>query len=181
MKVTRQDEASLWPVQVEKLKQLSETVWPTVPEKCLKSRPLRAQLGLDKVPRTHFIVWEEDEPVAALVIYPHPITTARGELTVMALAGVRAHPAQRGRGLGRLIVEAAFGEVDAGRYPVSLFQTGIPAFYEKLGCRRVTNRFVNSLHPEEPDENPWWDENVMIYPASYAWPDGTIDLKGPGY
>ena len=55
------------------------------------------------------------------------------------------------------------------------------ALAEKLGARCVSNRFVNSTNTEAPEANPWWDEHVMIFPDTYDWPDGTIDLPGPGY
>jgi hypothetical protein len=61
--------------------------------------------------------------------------------------------------------------------PLSLFQTGVPEFYEAMGARLVTNRFVNG----ESQENPFWDTCEMIYPATAGWPDGPIDLNGPGY
>ena len=69
------------------------------------------------------------------------------ELPVMALAGVCSHPSRRGEGLGKGVVERCFTRVDRGDFGVSLFQTGLPAFYEKLGCRLVDNAFVSSDRP----------------------------------
>jgi hypothetical protein len=71
--------------------------------------------------------------------------------------------------------------VDGGEFPVALFQTAVPDFYTRLGSRSVSNRFVNSRNSEDPEANPWWDPNIMIYPADAAWPMGTIDLNGSGY
>lgn len=99
---------------------------------------------------------------------------------VLALASVCTDPDHRGKGLGVEIVKRAFDQV--GRdVPVSLFQTGVAKFYEKLGARVVQNRFVNKLNLENPDANPWKDQQVMIYPADADWPTAEIDLNGPGY
>jgi GNAT superfamily N-acetyltransferase len=99
----------------------------------------------------------------------------------MALSGVCVWPSYQGRGLGAEIVRRAFGRIDAGEFAVSLFQTTIPAFYEKLGATSVTNSFANSRHKEHGSTNPWRYDSVMIYPKSYPWPEGPIDLNGPGY
>ncbi|MEM9660155.1 MAG: hypothetical protein AAF961_17460, partial [Planctomycetota bacterium] len=98
------------------------------------------------------------------------------------LARVCSHPEHRGCGLGELVVRAAFGVVDDGEFPWSLFQTTYPvqAFYNKLGAQLVKNPIVNSLG-EDPQANPFWDEIIMRYPAKADWPKGVIDLLGPGY
>jgi hypothetical protein len=88
----------------------------------------------------------------------------------------------RGRGLGELVVRAAFALVDEGQFEFALFQTNrrTQPFYEKFGAAPVTNPVINSL-AAEPTANPFWDEVVMRYPADGNWPAGTIDLRGPGY
>jgi predicted N-acetyltransferase YhbS len=93
-------------------------------------------------------------------------------------------PEQRGRGLGAAVVRTAFAEVDEGREAVSLFQTNVPGFYATLGARSVGNVFVNPRHRSGEKGSvaqPWWNTHVMIYPAAYRWPDGEVDLGGPGY
>lgn len=110
------------------------------------------------------------------------IGTERGEMVVVGLLDVATAPAARGLGLGALVVRAAWSAVDDGRYPVCLFETGeARPFYEKLGARVVTNRFIDSTNAADPDSNPFTDEVEMIYPASADWPEGLIDLRGPGY
>lgn len=106
---------------------------------------------------------------------------SRERRTVLALAGVCSDPEWRGRGLGATVVKDALSRVDEGEYPLSLYQTGVPEFYEKLGAGIVENRFINSLNETDPEANPWWDDYLMIYPASSAWDDGLVDLLGPGY
>lgn len=112
-------------------------------------------------------------------------------LTILALREVCSHPEARGRGFGKAVVRSAFARVDEGAFPFSLFQTSRKnqGFYEKLGARRIEARIVNSRAPEDPDDrmggdpeaNPFWDEIAMVYPAATPWPEGTIDLLGPGY
>ena len=84
---------------------------------------------------------------------------------------------------GRGVVEAALGRLqdhDLERQGVThcLFETAIPAFYEKLGARQLAKHLViNSTG----DGIAFEDEFVMVFPASRPWPEGTIDLRGPGY
>ncbi len=53
-------------------------------------------------------------------------------------------------------------------------------FYERLGAKEATNRFVNSFG-EDSEANPWWSTLIFRYPREGDWPEGTIDLRGPAY
>lgn len=120
--------------------------------------------------------------LANAAVLTRTIGTARGDLKVLGLLDVATSPAARGQGLGALVVKAAWQAVDNGRYPLCLFETGeARLFYEKLGAKVVKNRFVDSTHPSQPGVNPFTDELEMVYPASADWPEGEIDLRGPGY
>jgi len=127
-----------------------------------------------------FLIREEGRIVSACNMFPRRIQTARGVLDVLALAGVKTHPDFRLRGHGAAVVRAAFQHVDNGAFCASLFQTGVPGFYEKLGCRCVGNVFTNRL-AENPAATPWWDKHCMVYPAAYTWPEGPVDLIGPAW
>ena len=135
----------------------------------------------EHAPRS-FVVLEEEQVLAHALIFGRTVRSAAGELTIAALARVCSNPDQRGRGLGEAVVRAAFGPVDSGEFPFSLFQTShrVRPFYEKIGAVLATNPVINSL-AEGPKANPFWDEIVMRYPAHGDWPAGTIDLRGPGY
>jgi len=135
----------------------------------------------EQYPRS-FIVREDGRVIAHASFEPRTIGLMAGDVTVLALARVCTDPAVRGRKLGQAVVRAAFDVVDQGAFPFSLFQTGeaVAPFYEKLGAVRVDNRFVNSL-AEDPKANPFWDTEIMVYPAKPGWPKGEIDLRGPGW
>ncbi len=109
------------------------------------------------------------------------IMTADGKITILAICGVCVIPEYRKFGVGALMVRAAFERVDDGIFPLSLFQTSVPGFYEKLGAKQVTNKFVNSLNADAPDAIPWWDPNIMVYPAKRKWSEEAVDLLGPGW
>jgi len=128
----------------------------------------------------HFLIRHEGLIIATSQIIPRRIQTTQGPLDVLGLARVKTHPDFRLRGFGRLVVRAAFDYVDNGAFAASLFQTAVPCFYEKLGCRRVDNTFVNRFGAD-PNERPWWDPNTMIYPVPHPWVEGRIDLLRPAW
>jgi hypothetical protein len=80
------------------------------------------------------------------------------------------------------MAKAAFDLVDEGAFPFALFQTNeaVQPFYDRLGAIPVDNRFVDST-ADDPTANPFWDKVIMRYPATPGWPQGEIDLKGPGW
>jgi predicted N-acetyltransferase YhbS len=59
--------------------------------------------------------------------------------TVLALAHVASDPTFRGLGLGARVVRAALGRLalEGGATRCFLFQTGVEAFYLKLGARTL--------------------------------------------
>ena len=91
------------------------------------------------------------------------------------------YPEFRGKGLGASIVKSAFARIDANQYHFCIFQMGVPRFYEKLGCKVIENKIINSNNQEDPNANPFWEEYAMIYPATFLWSSGTIDLLRPGF
>ncbi|MEM9160824.1 MAG: GNAT family N-acetyltransferase [Verrucomicrobiota bacterium] len=104
-----------------------------------------------------------------------------GENTsVLALASVCTKPVERGNGFGRRVVEDAFRRLEDEGIGLSLFQTGVPDFYRKMGCRTVSNRFLNSF-ADNPEATPWWDDWAVIYPAEANWREAPVDLRGAGY
>jgi hypothetical protein len=98
--------------------------------------------------------------------------------TVLALAGVNVEPTARGRGLGALVTQAAFAElerlqaeqIDGGPPAPSccLFQTGFAMpFYLKLGARTVRKE---AIVEGSTGALAFTDKHVMIWPAAALWP-----------
>jgi hypothetical protein len=129
-----------------------------------------------------FLVRSKGRPASVARVFPRTIRMESDDMTVLALAGVVTRGDLRRRGLGRAVVREAFRLVDRGCFPFALFQTGEEqrAFYEHLGARQVHNRFTDST-ADDPQKNPWWGPLIMVYPVGPGWPEGVIDLGGPGY
>jgi hypothetical protein len=177
--VSRQDAAAMAALHAQ--------VWPDFP-RTLKERidgilrHRKTSAGpAERSPR-YLVVRDGRQVVAVAHTFPREIRTPAGPLVIMALSGVCVAPEQRGRHFGRAVVQAAFAAVDEGHFPFALFQTTprVRPFYEKLRACNVSNRIVNSL-ADDPHANPFWDGEVMRYPDTSGWPDGLIDLLGPGY
>jgi predicted N-acetyltransferase YhbS len=128
-----------------------------------------------------YCLCQDKELVGYAESIPLNIKIENNWLEIIGFGGLNVHPDRRGKGYGRAIVEAVFKRIDASEYTYCLFQTGIPHFYEKLGCRLIENKFVNSNDPVYPSRNPFWDEYAMIYPATAIWPSGTVDLLRKGF
>ena len=178
-------DAELSKPEIESIVRLVDRVWPAL-DKTFADRLKQFTSWVDENGRTglevvSFVVWDGDQAIAQARTFPRLVHGRSEDLTVMGLAGVCVSPYRRGESLGRDVVKRAFERVDGGDFSVTLFQTAVPDFYTKLGARSIANRFVNRTNTEDPEANPWWDPNIMIYPASAAWPEGTIDLNGSGY
>jgi len=164
--------------------ELWERVWPS------EGFDLERRLEIwrerrEAAPGQLHLAWSPDGELRGLCrSFPRTIEflESGSSLEALALAGVVSHPDFRGRGYGVAVAADAFSLVDEGAYPLSLFQTGVPEFYaRKFGARVVENRFVNRRSETSPEANPWWDSEVLIYPADAPWREGCVDLGGPAY
>lgn len=107
----------------------------------------------------------------------HTVRLGDIEQPIVALASVCSSPDHRGEGLGDAVVTEAFLRVLETGFP-SLFQTGVPAFYERGGSRIITNHIMTSV----PNATPFTDERAMIHPGNTPWDDSkTIDLLSSGW
>jgi predicted N-acetyltransferase YhbS len=142
----------------------------------------RSYQGPEEQHPRSFVVREGERVIAHASFDPRTISADGKEITVLALARVCSDPLVRGRRLGQAVVQAAFKPVDQRAFPFSLFQTTneVQPFYERLGAVRIHNRFVNSL-ATDPKADPWWNPVIMRYAGGPGWPDGEIDLHGPGW
>lgn len=174
-------------------------LWATVfakPGRTAETMQAAQQAELDE-PREEqwHVVWRpasggsgERVVVAACRSFVRVVKAGDGqEVRVLALAHVASHPDTRGHGLGLQVVGAAMKRVDDDpSIAASLFQTGVPKFYtSKLGATEISNEIMNSTGEgsDEKRRKGFWDPHVILYPASAveAWPEGAIDLMGPGY
>ena len=111
------------PAQAKQIGDLIAQVWPKphltaadrAEQQLALSREFRGQLGL--APRS-LVVVEDDRVIAHAAMLPREIRTTQGEMVIGGLARVCTDAAMRGRGLGELVVRAAFGLVDARRVSV---------------------------------------------------------------
>jgi GNAT superfamily N-acetyltransferase len=187
MHVETLDRRNLSEADARAIAELVVSIWPK-PGRTVETMAadMRAQWqkysGPERQHPRSFVVREDGRVIAHASFDPRTIGTSAGDLTVLALARVCTDPAARGRKLGQAVVRAAFDLVDDGSFRFALFQTtdDVQAFYERLGAVRIHNRFINSLG-SDATASPWWSPVIMRYPSSPGWPDGQIDLRGPGY
>lgn len=193
-KVEIYKESELTDSQLEAVATLTNSIWPkeglTIESKIEQVKQQARMPERVETNPVRFVVWEGKAAIAHTLVFDRQVhlldehDAIIQRINVVALAGVCSEASRRGEGLGLAVVKAAFERINAQR-PVSLFQTGVPQFYEKLGGRIVDNQFVNLLNEDEPLANPWRDEQAMIVPGicdqQFEWPNGKIDLNGPGY
>jgi predicted N-acetyltransferase YhbS len=187
MQVENLDARFLTEADAQAIAELLVSVWPKSPKTVAVRQQQMLDMGRDydgadqQAPRS-FILREQGQLIAHAAVIPRTIGTTQGELTIAGLARDGTDPDQRGHGLGALIVRPVFELVDQGAFPFSLLQTSteVRPFYEKLACAVVDNRIINSLADDE-NHCPFWDRVIMRYPDGPEWPEGEIDLRGPGY
>ncbi|MGF1485129.1 MAG: GNAT family N-acetyltransferase [Opitutales bacterium] len=179
LRIERQPPEQLSPEIQAQVAAVTAATWPG-------PHPDMLEMARDSAPgddRRHlrFIGWLEERVACTALIFERTIRAGETALPITALAGVCTHPDLRGQGHGLTMMGEVFAEMDAGRYPVCLYQTDVPGFYEKLGARQVQSTFINSRNASQPQRNPFWSQIQMIYPGNGPWPEAPIDLCGPGY
>jgi len=159
---------------------LSKIVWPHNPD--VTPPEIAPEDAASRPGRIVAFIEKEGAIVSEAEGFARVIVPENGApMRILALASVCTHPDHRHKGLSQKAVKAVLKRVDDGEFPVALWHTGVPEFYEKMGARIVGNRFTNSRHPTDPEKCPFWDKFVMIYPSNANWPDSGIDLNGLGY
>lgn len=187
MQVETLDLRTITTENAREIAELLVRVWPqSVKTVEIRQRQLielgqKFDLGEEPAPQS-FLIRDSGQLIAHAAVLPRSIGTSTGDLVIAGLTRVCTAPEQRGKGLGEIIVRPVFDLVDNGIYPFSLFQTtqAVRPFYEKLGACIIENSIVNSLGIDH-QESPFWDKIIMRYPESGTWPEGEIDLRGPGY
>lgn len=187
MQVESLDARTLSDADARAIAELLVRVWPKSPKTVEIRHQQMLEMGRnhsgaeERAPRS-ILVRERGRVIAHAAIIPRTITTSQGKLTIAGLTRVGTDPDLRGRGLGAMVVRPLFELVDQGAFAYCLFQTtpDVKPFYEKLGATIVDNPIVNSL-AEDEHQSPFWDPVIMRYPSGPDWPEGEIDLVGPGY
>ncbi len=185
MSIETLDRRTMTPADALAIAELLSKVWPRRTAEVRAGELLRSgasYFGPDELFPRSLIMREGDRVIAHAGAAARTIGTTQGDMTILALSQVCTDPEVRGRKLGQTIARAALDLVDHGPFRFSLFQTKdeVRPFYESLGAVMVDNSFVNSLI-EDSTANPFWDAIQMRYPAGPGWPEGEIDLRGPGY
>lgn len=167
--------------EILRIEQLVKATWPDPKISSFTDDDLLLDFKQRSSGRTSYLFYEQDMFVGYAETFPRSIETTQGPIDCLALATVCVKNEQRGKGIGAQIVQHIFQCIPSGDTRVCLFQTGVPEFYEKLNCKRIDNQFINSNNETNPDANPFWDPYVMIYPKSFNWPQGSVDLRGKGF
>lgn len=172
---------SISPEDAGKVVRLLNKVWPEEGVDFSQSAQGLYDWTRDDPSLQLLLAWKEDRLVGHAQLFQRVIKSDEGQLALLGLASVCSHPDFRRQGIGKILVRRAFEEVELSHYPVCLFQTGVTEFYKKLGAVEVKNPFMNRQNRQDSGSNPWWEEHVMIYPDFPEWPEGEINLNGPGY
>ncbi len=187
MKALRLARGEFGAAKAKQLCALWDEVWPNEDSTALEERAAdflidsSSEHRMQENSELFHVVEFEDRIVAVARTYVREVCfegTGRSGL-VLALAGVCSSPKLRGKGLGAMVVKDAFARLGP-ELPYCLYQTTVPAFYEKLGARLVENDFRNS-YAADPQARPWWDKFVMVYGLGENWPEGRVDLCGVAY
>ena len=124
------------------------------------------------------VAWHREHIVGQVQLFQRVLQTPKGQIPVLAMSGLCCDPRLVRRGIGATLLERAFEEVDLSHYPICLFQTDDPQYFEAKGAVQIENRFTNRRNRKNPSSNPWRMKSVMIYPNWNEWPGGDIDLNG---
>jgi len=163
--------------QILKIDSLIEIIWPEESTPGDSKSKIQSFHKKNKIAEV-LLIESGDQLIGHTKIFPRTLFAESKSLEVIALGGVCVLDEFRKYGLGKLMVKEVFELIDKENYPICLFQTTIPKFYEKLGARIINNRFFNSKNPVQPQISPWHDPYVMIYPADASWPECDLDLNG---
>jgi len=179
LKIQRYPTEALTTQLVLQIVELKNKVWPSNDDlKTLGNKFL--ERNRTRPDRQTIVAWEGRELVGHAEVFSREIECEGKHFKIGCLSSVCVSPERRKQDFGKAVVQGAFNLINGDEYPVFLFQTRVPVFYQKLGARLVENKFINS-RSIDPLKNPWRDAYIMIYPASYVWPEGIVDLNGEGY
>lgn len=165
--------------KISQLMSLKSTIWLTelTPEGLIDEFRL---LTKRRNNRTILLVESAGRIISHAEVFERRLSFAKDRITVGCLAGVCVAPAHRNNGIGTKISVEALRIATRANKRVALFQTNIPEFYKRLGCRIVSNEFIDSTR-EDRNRSPWWQPHVMIFPSKFNWPEDRVEMNGSGF
>lgn len=167
--------------QLRGIFQLLDATWPNFKPKEDNWEKRKSEFHKTNPLKQCHVLFDDFEVIGYAETFERTVSAGNQMIKLMGLGSVCVSEDYRGKGLGADIIRICFGRVSHGEFPVCLFQTGVPDFYERLDCKEINNSFVNSKDLNKPAKNPFWDKHIMIHPSRYDWPSGIIDLLGTGY
>lgn len=155
---------------------LWQEVWPTDGGIDARLDQMDARHESQTAHRVHMLL-VDGMVVAVARTFLHTVQLGQTPRLVLALASVCSSPHHRGQGFGDAVARVALKRCEELGLP-ALFQTGVPAFYERMGSRIIENEIITSAPNAEPFHEPW----AMIHPGDAEWDDTQkIDLLAPGW
>lgn len=182
MKLYLKDRKDLSLAEIRMLLELLTRTWPPQ-DGTIDMEKMIAGYQNSKIPLFNKVLlcFNGEELIGHTEIFAREVVVRSEKRDIMALAGVCVKHTFRGQNIGLQLVRKAFEFVDEGAFPCSIFQTNVPGFYEKVKCKQIQNKFINSKHIDDVNKNPWRDPFVMIYPETYDLGKEVVDLLGDGY
>lgn len=159
--------------------QLWEQVWPSSDTGDTEARIAKtSRRAADHRNQNLHLAFDESDRLAAVArTFEHVIGYGDTVRAILALASVCSTPDRRGEGYGDSVTRAALERANELGLTM-LFQTPVPTFYERYGCRVIENEITTSKPDAESFKDPW----AMIYPGDSLWDDAAaIDLRIAGW
>lgn len=142
---------------------------------------LEHQRFFRELPSHRWMVYNaENNVIAHIAVYDKVLGTLNGLLPVAGVAEVCVHPDYRGQGLARAILVEVHAWARAQGFAFTML-FGARGIYGGSGYVPVDNP-IRSLNYKTGEWETEPVECAMVCPLSeIEWPQGEIDLRGPGF
>jgi len=161
---------------IHSILKLIHTTWPSTYEEAHTSQVFPEINKVSSVFEKHLICFEGAKVVGYAKVFERIIFIDTLHIRNLALASLCVDPPHQQKGCGSLLAQKAFSFVDSKEFDCAIFQTSRKQFYERLNCRKVSDKCFDTSHSQKN----WWDEHIMLYPSSFEI-SGPIQMNGPAY